>query len=270
MKKNKLTAIIGTVLIHLLILLILLLIHMTLPKQEEEGGVSVMMGEVEQATGADEPYQLTEVDVVQQTASSQPEEAVKAPLLTQNEEPSLQVKKQSEKQKGTKKQVSPNPVQPKEVKKEVKDVAPRKTADEIAAEEAANRIARAFGKGSKMGSRGDSDTGKGTQGSREGNSTSGKTSGVGGYGTFDLNGRSLGSGSLPVPTYNVQDEGRVVVTIVVNPSGQVISTSINKRTNTTNPALRRAAEEAARQARFNEIDGVNNQSGTITYYFRLR
>ena len=62
----------------------------------------------------------------------------------------------------------------------------------------------------------------------------------------------------------------MVVTIVVDPSGRVISTSINKRTNTVNAALRRAAEEAARRARFNTVDGVNNQSGTITYYFKLR
>ena len=93
---------------------------------------------------------------------------------------------------------------------------------------------------------------------------------VGGYGTFDLNGRSLGSGGLPMPVYNVQDEGRVVVTITVNPAGQVISTSINKRTNTVNASLRKAAEEAARKARFNQVDGVNNQTGTITYYFKLK
>ena len=103
-----------------------------------------------------------------------------------------------------------------------------------------------------------------------GNSSTGGTTGAGGYGTFDLNGRSLGEGGLPKPVYNVQDEGRVVVTIVVNPAGQVISTSINKRTNTVNPALRKAAEEAARKARFNAVDGVDNQSGTITYYFRLK
>ena len=97
-----------------------------------------------------------------------------------------------------------------------------------------------------------------------------KPTGTGGFGTFDLNGRSLGPGGLPKPVYNVQDEGRVVVTIVVNPAGQVISTSINKRTNTVNPALRKAAEEAARKARFNTVSGVNNQSGTITYYFKLK
>ena len=85
-----------------------------------------------------------------------------------------------------------------------------------------------------------------------------------------MNGRSLGPGGLPRPVYNVQEEGRVVVTITVNPSGQVIQTSINKRTNTVNAALRKAAEDAARKARFNAVGGVNNQTGTITYYFKMK
>ena len=70
--------------------------------------------------------------------------------------------------------------------------------------------------------------------------------------------------------YNVQDEGKVVVTITVNPAGQVIATSINRQTNTVNPALRKAAEDAAKKARFNTVSGLNNQTGTITYYFNLK
>ena len=131
-------------------------------------------------------------------------------------------------------------------------------------------MAGAFGKGTQTGSKGNASTGEGLQGSPTGNAAEGKTTGVGGYGTFDLNGRSLGPGGLPMPVYNVQDEGRVVVTITVNPSGQVIHTSINKRTNTANAALRKAAEDAARKARFNTVSGVNNQTGTITYYFKLK
>ena len=121
-----------------------------------------------------------------------------------------------------------------------------------------------------MGSKGEAESGNGYQGSPSGNSATGKTSGVGGTGSFDLNGRSLGPGGLPKPIYNVQDEGRVVVTIVVNPQGQVIKTSINRRTNTVNPALRKAAIDAAKKAHFNAVSGVDNQSGTITYYFKLK
>ena len=56
----------------------------------------------------------------------------------------------------------------------------------------------------------------------------------------------------------------------VNPAGHVIATSINRQTNTVNPALRKAAEDAAKKARFNAVSGLNNQTGTITYYFNLK
>ena len=146
----------------------------------------------------------------------------------------------------------------------------KKAEEKAAAEAAAKRVAGAFGKGTQIGNKGTGTTGSGIEGSPTGNAAEGKSTGVGGYGTFDLNGRSLGPGGLPRPVYNVQDEGRVVVTITVNPAGQVIGTSINKRTNTVNASLRKAAEDAAKKARFNAVDGVNNQTGTITYYFKLK
>ena len=46
-----------------------------------------------------------------------------------------------------------------------------------------------------MGSKGDTE-GEGIQGSPTGNAPSGATSGTGGYGSFNLGGRSLGEGGL--------------------------------------------------------------------------
>lgn len=283
MKKSKITGIVGTVAVHLIILLLLFWLTLSRPAAQEEGGVPVMLGNTEMAAGDADPYTLTEVDVLPQPESAVPSEpemtepAPEQPMITQEDEPSIQVKKeQPKKQEKPKKEqpkketVTQKPQTPVEKPAEKTEAEKRAEAERAAAEAAANKIAGAFGKGSKMGSKGNATSGSGFQGSPTGNSATGKTSGTGGYGTFDLNGRSLGPGGLPVPVYNVQDEGRVVVTIVVDPSGRVISTSINKRTNTVNPALRRAAEEAARRARFNEVDGVNNQSGTITYYFKLK
>ena len=120
-----------------------------------------------------------------------------------------------------------------------------------------------------MGSRGNTE-GEGLQGSPEGNSETGATEGIGGYGSYSLGGRRIGPGGIPRPTYNVQEEGVVVVDITVNPAGQVIATGINRQTNTMIKALRDAAEEAAKKARFNEVSGSNNQTGTITYNFRLK
>ena len=278
LKKNKVIGIVCTVALHVLVLLLLFLLELTVPAEQEEGGVPVMLGNTELAAGNADPYTMTEVDVMPSEApSSAPEAAVEPeveqPMITQQDEPSLQVKKEKPKTETKKEQPKKTPVKTETQKvnkpKEKTEAEKREEAEKAAAQAAANAIAGAFGKGSQMGSKGNA-AGAGLQGSPTGNSSTGKTSGVGGYGTFDLNGRTLGGGKLPVPVYNVQDEGRVVVTIVVNPAGQVISTSINKRTNTVNPALRRAAEEAARKARFNAVDGVNNQSGTITYYFKLK
>lgn len=280
MKNNRLQGIIGTVVVHLIILLILFVVTLHAATPEEESGVPVMLGSAELSQGDADPYTLTEVDVIDElqpeTAPADP--SVETPseqeMLTQDLEETVAMKPQKKPVKPKTEVKTPpkkQPEQPKQPTKTPEQIAAEKraAAEKAAAEEAAKKIAGAFGKGSSMGNRGTGTTGSGVQGSSTGNSNTGKSTGVGGVGSWDLNGRSL-TGSLPIPVYNVQDEGRVVVTIVVNPSGRVISTSINKRTNTVSTALRRAAEEAARKARFNVTDGVNNQTGTITYYFKLR
>lgn len=280
MKRSKTIGIVGTIAVHVLVVVMLLLLDMAMPEKQEEGGVPVMMGDTDMAQGNGGQYTMTEVDVMpkpEQTVTSEsvPAADVRQPMITQQDEPSLEVKEekpQEKKKTETAVKVTPDKVneQKKELPKEKTEAEKRAEAEKAAAEAAANKIAGAFGKGAQMGSKGTAATGDGNEGRPDGNSQTGGMAGMGGYGTFDLNGRSLGQGGLPVPVYNVQEEGRVVVTIVVNPSGQVISTSINKRTNTVNPVLRKAAEDAARKARFNAVDGVDNHSGTITYYFRLR
>lgn len=291
MKKNKVTGLVGTIVLHVVLLFLLLLVAISKPKAQEEGGVPVMLGNMEMAQGNADPYTLTDVDILDEpqlpSEVSAPEPVptppVKTEMITQEDEPTVTVpKKDTPKPKvkaETVKKETPKkePVKPKEKTEAEKRAeaerlaAEKKAAEErAAAEAAAKRIAGAFGKGTQMGSKGTADSGEGLQGSPTGNAAVGKSTGIGGYGTFDLNGRSLGPGGLPMPVYNVQEEGRVVVTITVNPAGQVIHTSINKRTNTANAALRKAAEDAAKKARFNTVGGVNNQTGTITYYFKLK
>ncbi|MBQ8265515.1 MAG: TonB family protein [Bacteroides sp.] len=291
MKKNKVTGLVGTLVLHAVLLVLLFLIAISKPKTQEEGGVPVMLGNMEMAQGNADPYTLTDVDILDEpqlpTEVSAPEPVptppVESEMITQEDEPTVAVPKKetpkpTPKKEAVKKETpKKEPVIPKEKTEAEKRAeaerlaAEKKAAEEkAAAEAAAKRIAGAFGKGTQMGSKGNADSGNGIQGSPTGNAAEGQTTGVGGYGTFDLNGRSLGPGGLPRPVYNVQEEGRVVVTITVNPAGQVIQTGINKRTNTVNAALRKAAEDAARKARFNAVGGVNNQTGTITYYFKLK
>ena len=286
-KKGEYIGALGALLVHVAVIALLILVSFTVPQPDEDaGGVPVMMGNVESARGFDDPS-LVDVDVLDEDAAAPPETAPELPseqdLLTQTEEETVTLKPKTEEPKK-------ETVKPKEVTKLKEPVKkPEKTEAEKAAEakrlaeekaererkaakEAARkRVSGAFGKGAQMeGNKGTSASGTGTEGSKEGNSSTGAKTGTGGYGTFDLGGRSLGTGSLPKPAYNVQEEGRVVVNITVNPAGQVISTGINPQTNTVSSALRKAAEDAAKKARFNTVDGVTNQTGTITYYFNLR
>lgn len=281
-KKGEYIGILGAFLVHVAFIALLILITFTVPHPEEEGGVPVMMGDAVAAAGHADPS-LVDVDVMPEEEMPEPEpepepveEPVPQEMITQTEEETVAIQPKSE-------PVKKETPRPKEVKKpektaaekaaEAKRLAEEKAERERkAAEEAARkRVAGAFGKGAQMtGSKGTSSEGKGTEGSKDGNVSSGAAAGVGGYGTFDLNGRSIGAGGLPRPVYNVQEEGKVVVAITVNPAGEVIATSIHRQTNTVNSALRKAAEDAAKKARFNAVEGVSNQTGTITYYFKLK
>jgi len=277
-KQGKYVGLLGALAVHALLLLLLFLVSFALPKIQEEGGMPVMLGDTPDAYGFADPS-LVDVDVLPQeelaTEAISETDIAEDDLITQEEEVTVAVpaKKQETKPKEATKPVVNTPKQPTEAEKQE---AARKAAEAKAEAErkqveaaARNRVSGAFGRGTQMGSRGDTE-GEGLQGSPDGNSETGATSGVGGYGTASLEGRSLGPGGLPRPDYKVQEEGRVVVDITVNPAGQVIATGINRQTNTVNATLRRAAEEAAKKARFNEVSGTNNQTGTITYYFRLK
>lgn len=269
--KEQLHGVLGTVIFHVVVLVIMLLVAMDLPPQQQETGVPVMMGNVAAAAG--DAYEYTEVKVapqpaVESTTTPAPTPKVDEPLITQNDEPSIELPDADNNKEETK---NPEKTSEQLEQERLAQEAERKRQEaERVAREANAKIAGAFGKGSTMNNRGDSAEGKSNEGSTDGNETTGVTEGIGGYGAFDLNGRSLGKSGLPRPVYNVQDEGCVVVNITVNPEGRVIEATINRRSNTANPELRRAALDAARKALFNKVATVDNQMGTITYYFKLR
>ena len=287
-KKGEYIGALGALLVHVAVIALLILVSFTVPQPDEDaGGVPVMMGDVDAARGFDDPS-LVDVDVLDEEVAApvetQPELPSEQDLLTQTEEETVALKPKTEESKKETVKPKEEVVKPKEpVKKpekteaekaaEAKRLAEEKAERErkAAAEAARKKVAGAFGKGAQMtGSKGTSASGTGTEGSKEGNSSTGAKTGSGGYGTFDLGGRSLGTGSLPKPVYNVQEEGKVVVNITVNPAGKVIATSINPQTNTVSSALRKAAEDAARKAVFNTVERLTNQTGTITYYFNLK
>lgn len=251
-----------TLLIHAGVIGLLLLLHLTKPVMQAESGVPVMLGDM---GNLDTDYEFTEVNSMPAPAPASvpvPVAPQAEPTITQNMEETVAIET-GEKEK---------PVTPVETVRQPTPEEIRAEQERKAAEEAQNLMANAFGRSSTMQASAPTETNtdvQGIMGSTEGNASQGKPTGVGSYGTWDLGGRDM-VGELPRPTYNIQEEGRVVVTIIVDPEGNVIDTRINNRTNTTNLQLRNAAEQAARKTKFNAIGGENNQTGTITYYFKLK
>jgi TonB family protein len=148
---------------------------------------------------------------------------------------------------------------------EAKRAEERKRSEAISKRVAAALAVRPPGAGQNAVS------GAGNQGSISGNPGQDKKDLMPG---FNLNGRyPAGEGGLPSPEYSVQEEGTIVVSIIVNPNGDVIFAEIKigqlGGTNIDNASMRQSALSAAKRAKFNRIAGTTNQSGTITYKYRL-
>ena len=255
--KSQIQGAVATLAVHAVAVVLLLLLVMRTPQLEAESGIPVMLGNTELAQGHTESYQFTEVSSVksdvpniENAPQTHPKPQVEEPLITQPDEPTIEM---------------PTP--------EEIEAQKRAEAERLAAERAAQQMASAFGKGFEMGSKGTAEeaAAEGTQGTQEGVAGADKAVGIGVQGTFDLNGRSLLGEGLPQPIVDdVDEEAMIVVTIEVNPAGEVVATRINLRTRSANLKLREAAEKAAKRARFNKVDGVDEAHGTITYYFKLK
>lgn len=112
-EKNKITGLIGTIVLHAVLLILLLVIAIRRPQMQEEGGVPVMLGNTELSQGNADPYTLTDVDIMNEPEApapdiSEPEPVpavdVKEEVITQTEEEIVAVPKKEPK-KETKKRL---------------------------------------------------------------------------------------------------------------------------------------------------------------------
>lgn len=269
--KDDIYSIAGSIVFHLVILIILWFSVLRSAIPDFDGGVLVNFGNMEAAAGAFEPkYSGSDLPQVQTPPPpvSSPE-AKTQDLVTQDMEETVSVdaeKKKAREEKERKERAEKERIQREEAERKRIEEERKKKEQAIS-----NRVAGAFGIGyAGGGSQGDAASGEGNQGSPFGNSDHGENEGVGGYGSFNLNGRSIGAGGLPRPAYTIQEEGRIVINIIVDPKGNVIFAEIGKGTNIDNASMRKSAIEAAKKAKFNSISGTNNQSGTITYRYSLK
>ncbi len=288
----------GTIIFHaLLILLCIFLSLKNMPMEEE--GLLVNFGDSDTGMGAVEPMQNepqparpveTTPPPPPPAQSASQEKVSPEKINTQDFEEAAALKKEEARKKSEaekKRLDEERKVKEEKDRKErlereeqerirKEEALKKQKAEEQArkAQEARDNIAKGFaGKGTGTNTSEGVAGGSGNQGRLTGdpNSTNRDGSGLGSQGnSFSLAGRSL-VGSLPKPVYNIQEEGTVVVEIIVDKYGKVTGANvIMKGTTIQNTTLWNVAKDAALKARFNENPAATAvQKGTITYHFRL-
>lgn len=270
-QKSEIQSAIATAIICIIILLILIFCGITAHKNEMDEGVMVSLGYVEDGFGESIPNstptpEATPVPIpTPLPAAPEMSSPSKEDLMTQ-EDPSVALeaeKKRKEAEEAARRRAEEERIA--REKAEQERIAREKAAEEvrIKAEQEAKKNQASSLAGSAF-----QNMGKG-QGQTKGETQQGNPAGQGSQGghSWSLDGRNL-LGKLAQPSYQSNEEGRIVVEIRVDASGTVVSASIaTKGTTITDEALRNAAITAAKKNKFSTGGGV--AIGTITYNFRL-
>ena len=257
-RTGRVAASIATVLYFLTLAVLFVLVRFTLPEEQEMGnGMLIDFGTVAEAGGASDPS-VSEVD---QKSASQPSSTPQPvePQLTSDDEEAPEIAQQQKKPK-------PQPTQtqqPTTKPAEQSEPAPQRQVNQRALFTGRTQGSTSTSEGTSEGTGNQGEQGGSPEGSHEG-------MGQGSSGSFDLAGRGL-IGRLPSADYPSNYSGKVVVKIVVDREGRVTRANYQAAGSTTNVGvLVRAAEDAARKARFTTSETSDIQEGTITYVFKLK
>ncbi len=252
--KNKKRGLLTSIILHLMLILMFAFFGMsyTIPPPEEEG-ITINFGYVEAGSGevqSSNPETSPQEQTEQQEEVEEVEEAVsQEEILEQSVEESASVTKKEEKKKEE------------EAKEEVPE--PDKNLSD-----ALNK----WKNKKDQSTEGDGTTDQaGDQGSLDGDPNSKNYTGGGsGDGTsFNLSGRAMLSS--PKIKDDSQDEGTVVVDIIVDKYGNVLRANPGARgSTTTSPILYKKAKEAAMSTKFNaNPNAPEEQKGQMTFKFIL-
>ncbi|MEQ8623420.1 MAG: energy transducer TonB [Vicingaceae bacterium] len=255
-KKNKRTGLVVSIVFHSLLVLIFAFFGLTyLDPPPKDEGITINFGTSDQGMN-NNPNNTVNTEVENtptETAVSEPipAEAVEEEIMTQDTEEAPSIDKKDKKKEDV--------VEP--VKKE--EPKPDKNLSD-ALNKWKNKAPASGGGDGNTGSPGD-------QGSLDGDPNSSNYTGGGrGNGTsFNLSGRSMVSS--PKISDNSQEEGKVVVDIIVDKYGKVIRATPGARgSTTTNAILEKKAKEAALRTKFNaNPNAAEEQKGQMTFIFIL-
>ena len=258
---------IGTCLFHgmLLIILLYMAFRTPLPLPAEQG-ILVDFGNSNTGFGNFEPRMSDPAPVQSQPAPSQTSQS-REQILTQDIEETVTV---PDKPVTKPRETTTTPKEtPKEPPKQTQPVEQPKQAERTPDQRAmfpgrgnAASTATSQGEAGGQGNQGVPTGAPDVHVYGEGGDTAGNKWGLAGRGLV---------GRLPLPVYNVNEDGVVVVTIIVDKDGNVIRATAGARgTTTPNKILHDAAEKAARQAKFSRNPNAIEQTGTIMYTFKLQ
>lgn len=276
--KDKRRGLIGTILVHAILLLVFIFMGLKYYEPKPEEGIVINFGNSatgigDQADGAPQP----QVKQQQQEQQAEPVEtpaeeptATESPTMIQDVVDAPAVEKKEEKAKP----------KPKEEKPEEKKPTPEELEQqrlEREREEKRRQLEEKFGKVSdaKAGGEGVKE-GPGDQGDPNGDPNSdnrtGGSGGGGGGGNYLLGNRQ--ALSKPQPTYNCPDQGRVVVKIYVDRNGKVTRAVPGERvpkgaaSTTASSCLYERAKQAAMRTTWQaDSEAPTLQIGYIIYNF---
>jgi colicin import membrane protein len=286
MPSERVTGIVGTTLIYIVVFALLTLFGFSMPViPPPEEGILVNFGTDETGFGMIEPSPpANKVEASAPAPAVSIKKSNEEPLLTQNNEEAPVVKKvDPEAAKKRLEKIEADKKHREELEAEkVRKVQEETEKKRIEAEEKRqsdimNRTKNALANSKNAGTNSTSEGiagGTGNQGVPTGSVESknrGDGSGPGNGGvSYNLQGR--GFQKLPLPKYDYQGEGRVVVEVSVDRSGKVIQAVPGiKGSSTLDEYLLKVAKDAAMEAQFQvKADAPVVQKGTITYIFILK
>jgi len=248
--KNKRKGLITTTTVHAVLIVLFAFYGMTyLDPPPEPVGIPINFGTSNDGMMSDNPNPPSES--IPEPVEPETTEQVDEEVLTQDsqEAPAIEETKEDKKV---------------EEKKVVEEKKPKPNR--------ALNMANRMKSDNKNDGGGDGVTGKaGDQGKINGDPNSKNYSGIGGSGggpSFSLAGRTMNG--TPKIKDDSQEEGTVVVDIIVDKYGKVIRANAGARgSSTTSPILYKKATEAALNTKFSTNPDADQQKGTMTFIFIL-
>ena len=226
------------------------------------------------ASSQEEVIEETQQEEVEETvAETEPISAPSEKVITQDSEESIKIKKQEEAKRKAEEADRQKKLEAERIIKQRKAAEEKKKAEEAAKRKRLDDMMGGLNNsdGNATGGEGD-DNQAGDKGNPNGDPNASGYYGNGGGGSggnYRLGNRK--AVSKPKPTYDCDEQGRVVVSISVDKSGRVISAQAGIK-GTTNSAtcLLTRAKEAALKTRFNsDSKAPTKQVGSIIYNFSL-